>query len=57
MVLALDPALVVLNEPTAGLDPATRHDLVNRLADLAQKRGFALVMISHDLPDGAWPSG
>ncbi len=53
MVLALDPALVVLDEPTAGLDPATRHDLVTRLAALARVRGFALVIISHDLPDAA----
>ncbi|CAA9218485.1 MAG: Oligopeptide transport ATP-binding protein OppD [uncultured Acidimicrobiales bacterium] len=53
MVLALDPALVVLDEPTAGLDPATRHELVERIAALAEKRGFALVVISHDLPDAA----
>jgi len=53
MVLALDPALVVLDEPTAGLDPATRHELVQRIAALAQTRGFALVVISHDLPDAS----
>ncbi|HWC10986.1 MAG TPA: oligopeptide/dipeptide ABC transporter ATP-binding protein, partial [Acidimicrobiales bacterium] len=53
MVLALDPALVVLDEPTAGLDPATRHELVGRIAALAEARGFALVVISHDLPDAA----
>ena len=53
MVLALDPALVVLDEPTAGLDPATRHELVQRIVDLATARGFALVVISHDLPDAA----
>ncbi len=53
MVLALDPALVVLDEPTAGLDPATRHDLVQRLVMLAESRNFALIVISHDLPDAA----
>ncbi len=51
MVLVLDPALVVLDEPTAGLDPATREQLVERIAMLARTRGFALVVISHDLPD------
>ena len=53
MVLALDPPLVVLDEPTAGLDPATRHELVGRISALAASRGFALVVISHDLPDAA----
>jgi peptide/nickel transport system ATP-binding protein len=53
MVLTLDPALVVLDEPTAGLDPATRHQLVDRVGALARDRGFALVVISHDLPDTA----
>ena len=53
MVLALDPALVVLDEPTAGLDPATRHELVPRIVRLAQEKGFALVVVSHDLPDAA----
>ena len=51
MVLALDPPLVVLDEPTAGLDPATRHELVGRIGALAEARGFALVVVSHDLPD------
>jgi len=53
MVLALDPDLVVLDEPTAGLDPATRHELVERIVRLAEARGFALLVISHDLPDAA----
>ena len=51
MSMVLQPDLVVLDEPTAGLDPATRHDLVESIAALASDRGFALVVISHDLPD------
>jgi len=53
MVLALDPAFVVLDEPTSGLDPFTRHELVERIVRLAESRGFALLVISHDLPDAA----
>ncbi|MBW3581342.1 MAG: ABC transporter ATP-binding protein, partial [Actinobacteria bacterium] len=51
MVLTLEPELVVLDEPTAGLDPAIRDDVVSRIAKLAAERGFGLVTISHDLPD------
>jgi peptide/nickel transport system ATP-binding protein len=53
MVLALEPSLVVLDEPTGGLDPATRNELVGRLLELAASRQLALVVISHDLPDAA----
>lgn len=53
MALALDPDLVVLDEPTAGLDPNTSHQLVARIGALARQRSFALVVISHDLPDAA----
>ncbi|MBW3547405.1 MAG: ABC transporter ATP-binding protein [Actinobacteria bacterium] len=51
MVLTLEPELVVLDEPTAGLDPAIRDDVISRIAKLGAERGFGLVTISHDLPD------
>lgn len=50
MVLALDPALVVLDEPTEGLDPATGRDLVDRVSSLGRERGFGLIVIAHNLP-------
>jgi peptide/nickel transport system ATP-binding protein len=49
MALALDPELVILDEPTAGLDPVTKGELLSRLSQLARERGFALIIISHDL--------
>ncbi|MGI9193792.1 MAG: ABC transporter ATP-binding protein [Actinomycetota bacterium] len=51
MVLALDPELIVLDEPTAGLDPSTKAGLVERVKGLAASRGFGLIVISHDLTD------
>lgn len=53
MVLALDPALVILDEPTAGLDPVVGRQLVERVNQLRQARGFALLVISHNLQDAA----
>ncbi len=53
MVLALDPELVILDEPTAGLDPGARRELIDRVSALARDRGFALLTISHDLSAAA----
>ncbi len=53
MALVLDPELVILDEPTAGLDPATRQQVVANIRHSADQRGFALLVISHDLPDAA----
>ncbi|MDQ4132080.1 MAG: ABC transporter ATP-binding protein [Actinomycetota bacterium] len=49
MTLALDPALVVLDEPSAGLDPVSGRELVELVSGLGRERGFALVVLSHDL--------
>ncbi len=54
MALILDPDLVILDEPTAGLDPATRQEVTRSIRRLASERGFALIVISHDLPDAAF---
>ena len=53
MALALDPDLLVLDEPTGGLDPVTSSELVERVGALAEVRGFALIVISHELGSAA----
>jgi peptide/nickel transport system ATP-binding protein len=46
---AVDPELVVLDEPTASLDVVTRRELLGQLLAWRARRGAALVVISHDL--------
>jgi energy-coupling factor transport system ATP-binding protein len=49
-VLALDPSILLLDEPTAGLDPAAHRDLLTRLAEF-QSGGKTLVISSHQMED------
>jgi peptide/nickel transport system ATP-binding protein len=49
LALALDPALVFLDEPTTALDVIVEHQILQRLKVLRAERGFAMVFITHDL--------
>jgi energy-coupling factor transport system ATP-binding protein len=51
-VLALRPQVLLLDEPTAGLDPIARIDLLARLAEL-HAQGMTLVMATHNMDDVA----
>ena len=51
-VLAMGPEVLVLDEPTAGLDPATRDDLLGVVRSL-RDAGTSVVMVSHDLDEVA----
>jgi len=47
--LALDPPLLMLDEPTAGLDPISAAAFDELLMDLRQQLGLTVIMITHDL--------
>jgi ABC-2 type transport system ATP-binding protein len=46
-----DPKLLILDEPTNGMDPAGRQDILQLAADLAHHKGINLLFSSHLLPD------
>ncbi len=49
MALACHPELVVLDEPTTGLDVTTQAQIVNLLTDLRARLGMSMVYVTHDL--------
>ena len=46
-----DPRLLILDEPTNGMDPAGRDDVLELAHDLAHNKGMSLLFSSHLLPD------
>lgn len=50
-VLAMEPRALLLDEPTAHLDPVTRRDLTERLLDLNHEAGTTIVIVSHDMDE------
>ena len=51
--LALDPDLLFLDEPTAGLDPVAAGALDDLVVQLKESLGLTVVMVTHDL-DSLW---
>ena len=50
-VLAMEPKVLILDEPTAGLDPAGRNDLLERLKHLHKEKGITIILVSHSMED------
>ena len=49
--LVHDPEILFLDEPTNGLDPRSREDMLELIVDLPARRGCAIVLSTHLLPD------
>lgn len=49
--LVHDPRLLILDEPTNGLDPAGREEIIGLARDLAHNKGMSVIFSSHLLPD------
>ncbi len=50
-VIAMDPKVLVLDEPAAGLDPKGRSEILGGLIEYRKRRGNSLVIISHSMED------
>ncbi len=52
-VLAMKPEVLILDEPTAGLDPKGRDEILDQVALLHKERGNTVVLVSHSMEDVA----
>ncbi len=50
-VLAMRPKVLVLDEPTAGLDPQGRDEILDQIALLHQQTGLTVILVSHSMED------
>ena len=50
-VLAMRPKVLVLDEPTAGLDPKGRDDILDQIAYLHKESGLTVILVSHSMED------
>lgn len=52
-VLAMHPEVLILDEPTAGLDPKGRDEILDEISELHQKKGMTIILVSHSMEDMA----
>ena len=52
-VIAMDPDVLVLDEPTAGLDPRGRDEILDQISYLQKERGITVILVSHSMEDVA----
>lgn len=52
-ILAMEPEYLILDEPTAGLDPRGREEILGKVARLREKENMAVLLVSHSMEDVA----
>lgn len=52
-VLAMKPEVLILDEPTAGLDPKGRDEILDQIARLKEETGITVILVSHSMDDVA----
>ena len=52
-ILAMRPKVLILDEPTAGLDPKGREDMLSNISRLHKERGLTVILVSHSMEDVA----
>ena len=52
-VLAMEPKILILDEPTAGLDPAGRDEILYKIKDMHERMGLTVILVSHSMEDVA----
>ena len=50
-VIAMEPAVLILDEPTAGLDPASHRDILSMIRRIHEDMGVILIFVSHNMDD------
>lgn len=50
-VLAMHPEVLILDEPTAGLDPKGRDEILDQISALHQEKGMTIILVSHSMED------
>ena len=53
-VIAMEPEILILDEPTAGLDPAGREEILSNLQRYRAAKNATIMMVSHSMNDVAW---
>lgn len=52
-VLAMKPEYLILDEPTAGLDPGGKEEILNQIASLQREKKITVILVSHSMEDVA----